>query len=455
VVGDKERLQLVAVRRCVSRCVAMGAAGEEATVVTSLACSLMTAVVTAGASRHVASTVACALLRLSANLVLGKGSEAMHASNEDSASVAEEFGARMNLIVPVIAEKVKAGRAGREPSISGDVRALRNCAEHEGLGSGANHLPCDGRQAKRRQRGRRKRVDRTDSSGSGDSDARLSEMKSSQPQQPEVEESPVKATATASNDAESIAAPRKCLYFSIGGVSAVDAEDEIVMKVGLDELLPEATRQVTHREHVRTEPEEHIDACGNSSFEEAADLACDTTTNELPLLPTAARNQWQRLAGALLSSSRLSHLRGLAAAPASGRAMISRVLRRSESSSSLMSADGIASDTFPLSARPLEPGGWDVGGSEVGDNSCDDDEDPALTVFINALTEIFTDGCSFLTKKERAKGQLAAFARARRARGCSKAEASSEGMQLFREFMETYKEFLEVDREEIASGVQG
>jgi hypothetical protein len=140
----------------------MGAAGEEATVVTSLACSLLTAVVTAGASRHIASSVACALLRLSANLLLGKVSEEMSGGSDDSASVAEELSARLDLIAPVIAEKVKAGRAGREPSISGDARALRNCAEHEGLGSGANHLPRDGRQAKRRQRGGRKKEARTD-----------------------------------------------------------------------------------------------------------------------------------------------------------------------------------------------------------------------------------------------------------------------------------------------------
>jgi hypothetical protein len=114
------------------------------------ASALLAAVVRSGASRQVAAAVAAALLRTLADLrccaAVGSG---------DNDSVADELGARMELIAPVLAEQVKAGRDGREPAISGCARALRNCAAHDGFGSGVSQLPRDGQQAKRRQRGRR------------------------------------------------------------------------------------------------------------------------------------------------------------------------------------------------------------------------------------------------------------------------------------------------------------
>ena len=81
------------------------------------ASALLAAVARSGASRQVAAAVTEALLRTLADL---RCCTAVGSGVYDS--VADELGACMELIAPVLAEQVKAGRDGREQAISGCAR---------------------------------------------------------------------------------------------------------------------------------------------------------------------------------------------------------------------------------------------------------------------------------------------------------------------------------------------
>ncbi|CAK0827249.1 unnamed protein product [Prorocentrum cordatum] len=64
--------------------------------------------------------------------------------------------ARIGMIKPAIAAKVRAAHDEESLRITGETKAVRNVAEHALFGEGAEALPKDGKEAKRRQRGRRR-----------------------------------------------------------------------------------------------------------------------------------------------------------------------------------------------------------------------------------------------------------------------------------------------------------
>ncbi|CAK0789510.1 unnamed protein product [Prorocentrum cordatum] len=68
----------------------------------------------------------------------------------------EEVEAKIGMIKPVLAAKVRAAHDEGSLRITGETRAIRNVAEHALLGEGVEALPKDGKEAKRRQRGRRR-----------------------------------------------------------------------------------------------------------------------------------------------------------------------------------------------------------------------------------------------------------------------------------------------------------
>mmetsp|Transcript_28758 Transcript_28758/g.75279 ORF Transcript_28758/g.75279 Transcript_28758/m.75279 type:complete len:272 (+) Transcript_28758:55-870(+) len=111
----------------------------------AMAEALLGAVVRAGGSRQVVAATAVALWRA------GRAASAQEA---DEKEVLEEVDARIGMIKPVIAAKVRAAHDVEPLRLTGEDKAIRNVAEHALFGEGAEALPKDGKEAKRRQRGR-------------------------------------------------------------------------------------------------------------------------------------------------------------------------------------------------------------------------------------------------------------------------------------------------------------
>ncbi|CAK0892257.1 unnamed protein product [Prorocentrum cordatum] len=112
------------------------------------ASALLSVVVRAGGSRQVVAATAVALWR-AARAEAGN-------MQEEVKDVDAEVQARLEAIQPVLRAKVVAAHDESPPAIDGGVKALRNVAEHCLFGEGAEALPKDGKEAKRRQRGRRR-----------------------------------------------------------------------------------------------------------------------------------------------------------------------------------------------------------------------------------------------------------------------------------------------------------
>ncbi|CAK0850550.1 unnamed protein product, partial [Prorocentrum cordatum] len=70
-------------------------------------------------------------------------------------AVQEEVKARLAMVEPALKEMVKAGPSG-DPALNGDMKAMRNTGLHLDMGCGADNLPQDGKETKRRQRSGRK-----------------------------------------------------------------------------------------------------------------------------------------------------------------------------------------------------------------------------------------------------------------------------------------------------------
>ena len=68
----------------------------------------------------------------------------------------KEYGARMNAIGKVIAERISAAKQGRPPRFAGADKERRNLAEHASFGNGAAVVMGSERDLKRRQRGGRR-----------------------------------------------------------------------------------------------------------------------------------------------------------------------------------------------------------------------------------------------------------------------------------------------------------
>ncbi|CAK0874505.1 unnamed protein product [Prorocentrum cordatum] len=121
-----------------------------------MASALLEAVVRAGGSRQVVAAVAVGLWR-AARAEVGGG------PLEDK-DIEAEVQARVQRIQPVLRAKVEAAAQGKMPCVDGGVLAMRNVAEHDMFGEGAEALPKTGLEAKRRQRHGRRRAAKLDSS---------------------------------------------------------------------------------------------------------------------------------------------------------------------------------------------------------------------------------------------------------------------------------------------------
>ncbi|CAK0802001.1 unnamed protein product [Prorocentrum cordatum] len=113
----------------------------------ALAEALLGAVVRAGGSRQVVAATAVALWR---------AGRAVSAQAADEKEVLEEIEARIEMIKPVIGAKVRAAHDEVKVNLTGEDKAIRNVAERALFGEGVAALPKDGKEAKRRQRGRRR-----------------------------------------------------------------------------------------------------------------------------------------------------------------------------------------------------------------------------------------------------------------------------------------------------------
>lgn len=108
-----------------------------------IAAQILEGATKAGATRHVAAAVAAPLLCVCCNPVV----------LED---VTAEVQQRLAMVRPALEQLTAAGAAGEAASLSGSMRAFRNCAKHAALGQGVAALPRSGADAKRMQRGGRK-----------------------------------------------------------------------------------------------------------------------------------------------------------------------------------------------------------------------------------------------------------------------------------------------------------
>ncbi|CAK0890305.1 unnamed protein product [Prorocentrum cordatum] len=131
------------------------------------AAALLSVIVRAGASRQVVAATAVALWRAA------RADEPSTIAEEKD--VDEEVQARVERITPVLRAKVVAAHAESKPNIDGEMKAQRNMAEHALFGEGADALPKNGKEAKRRQRTRRHRAPDGVHGGATPSESELSE----------------------------------------------------------------------------------------------------------------------------------------------------------------------------------------------------------------------------------------------------------------------------------------
>ena len=81
-------------------------------------------------------------------------SSALRGCSDCRIGVQHEVAERLEMVRPTLTQLAKAGAEGRQPTVSGSMRAMRNVAMHNDHGCGAEALPKSAVQAKRRQRGR-------------------------------------------------------------------------------------------------------------------------------------------------------------------------------------------------------------------------------------------------------------------------------------------------------------
>ena len=120
--------------------------------VVSLAGALLSAAVTAGASRHVAVSVAHTLFQACL-----------------SRKVGSELQARLDVIAPVLQDHIAAAVENRPTSVPGGRRAQRNVAEND-FSEGWLESLATPTAAKRRQRGERRRQQHLGATPSGSPD---------------------------------------------------------------------------------------------------------------------------------------------------------------------------------------------------------------------------------------------------------------------------------------------
>ena len=154
------------------------------------------------------------------------------------------------------------------------------------------------------------------------------------------------------------------------------------------------------------------------------------------VMPNPITIQWQRLAGAKLASSRVLDLRGLAAAPASVRAMVSRT--RGDGSSSCCSSSNdeeMLDNALGVEDRELTVG------DESSDSAEDEElDDPIVENFVDALFDTFSKApLDVASLRAATKNHLAVFVRACVERGDDRASARKAGMHILRGFVEVKK----------------
>ena len=180
-------------------------------------------------------------------------------------------------------------------------------------------------------------------------------------------------------------------------------------------------------------PKEAVRSLDLQAHDEMADSFLQTIS---------VQEKWQHFAGAGLALGRLSYLRELIAAPASGRAMVTRARGRSNSCSSCGSkySEKAGENNVVLlkngrgqSASAAESQVAEAESSEEGEQM-----DPVLETYVDAIIMAVCD-TPVADAKAVLKHHCAVFIRARVARGDSRSEAKDEAFSLLRYATESKK----------------